>query len=229
MEQIAVIGLGRFGKSVALTLSQKGQEVLAIDKDETKVYAISESVAHAVQLDATDEKALRAIGIENIDAAVVSMGRDLEASILITLSLKEIGVKKIVSKALSEIHGKVLRKVGATKVVFPERDMGVRVANSLLSASTLEQIQLSEEHSIVEIVAPSEFAGKTLNELEMRRRYGVTVIALRRKTPTITEEGVSEIEEKLIVSPVAEDMINEGDILVIVGDNKNIHQLQKLK
>lgn len=228
MRQIAVIGLGKFGSSVALTLTEKGQEVLAIDKDETKVHDISESVAQAVQLDATDEKALRAVGIENIDAAVVSMGRDLESSILITLTLKEMGIKEIVSKAVSEMHGKVLRKVGATRVVFPERDMGSHIALSLVSPSTMEQIQLSDKHSIVETVAPAEFAGKTLKELRIRGQYGVNVIAIRHRTPTVTEEGVSDIEEQLVVSPGAEDMINEGDILVVVGDNKNIQRLQSL-
>ena len=229
MKQIAVIGLGKFGQSVAETLSQKGKEVLAIDINEDRVRAVSELVSQAVELDSTDEKALRAAGIENVDAAVVAIGRGLEASIMVTLNLKEIGVKEIVAKAVSEMHGKVLRKVGATRVVFPERDMGVRIAHSLLSVSTLEQIQLSNEHSIVEIIAPSVFVDKTLKELRLRSQYGVDVIALRRKIPTVTDKGVTEIEEKLIVAPGADDVVNEGDVLVIVGSNDNIHKLQKLE
>lgn len=229
MKQIAVIGLGKFGQSVAETLSQKGKEVLAIDINEDRVRAVSELVSQAVELDSTDEKALRAAGIENVDAAVVAIGRGLEASIMVTLNLKEIGVKEIVAKAVSEMHGKVLRKVGATRVVFPERDMGVRIAHSLLSVSTLEQIQLSNEHSIVEIIAPSVFVDKTLKELRLRSQYGVDVIALRRKIPTVTDKGVTEIEEKLIVAPGADDVVNEGDVLVIVGSNNDIHKLQKLE
>ncbi len=229
MKQIAVIGLGKFGQSVAETLSQKGKEVLAIDINEDRVRAVSELVSQAVELDSTDEKALRAAGIENVDAAVVAIGRGLEASIMVTLNLKEIGVKEIVAKAVSEMHGKVLRKVGATRVVFPERDMGVRIAHSLLSVSTLEQIQLSNEHSIVEIIAPSVFVDKTLKELRLRSQYGVDVIALRRKIPTVTDKGITEIEEKLIVAPGADDVVNEGDVLVIVGSNDNIHKLQKLE
>ncbi|MCK4249405.1 MAG: TrkA family potassium uptake protein, partial [Candidatus Omnitrophica bacterium] len=220
---------GKFGQSVAETLSQKGKEVLAIDINEDRVRAVSELVSQAVELDSTDEKALRAAGIENVDAAVVAIGRGLEASIMVTLNLKEIGVKEIVAKAVSEMHGKVLRKVGATRVVFPERDMGVRIAHSLLSVSTLEQIQLSNEHSIVEIIAPSVFVDKTLKELRLRSQYGVDVIALRRKIPTVTDKGVTEIEEKLIVAPGADDVVNEGDVLVIVGSNNDIHKLQKLE
>ena len=226
MKQIAVIGLGKFGQSVAQTLSQKGKEVLAIDKDEERVRAVSELVSQAVELDSTDEKALRAAGVENVDAAVVAIGRDLEASIMVTLNLKEIGVKEIVAKAVSEMHGKVLRKVGATRVVFPERDMGVRIAHSLLSVSTLEQIQLSAEHSIVEIIAPSVFTGKTLKELMLRPQYGVDVITLRRKIPTVTDKGVTGIEEKLIVAPGASDAVNQGDVLVIVGSDDDIQKLQ---
>ena len=214
---------------MAETLSQKGKEVLAIDINEDRVRAVSELVSQAVELDSTDEKALRAAGIENVDAAVVAIGRGLEASIMVTLNLKEIGVKEIVAKAVSEMHGKVLRKVGATRVVFPERDMGVRIAHSLLSVSTLEQIQLSNEHSIVEIIAPSVFVDKTLKELRLRSQYGVDVIALRRKIPTVTDKGVTEIEEKLIVAPGADDVVNEGDVLVIVGSNNDIHKLQKLE
>ena len=229
MKRIAVIGLGKFGQSVAETLSQKGKEVLAIDINEDRVRAVSDLVSQAVELDSTDEKALRAAGIENVDAAVVAIGRGLEASIMVTLNLKEIGVKEIVAKAVSEMHGRVLRKVGATRVVFPERDMGVRIAHSLLSVSTLEQIQLSNEHSIVEIIAPSVFVDKTLEELRLRSQYGVDVIALRRKIPTVTDKGVTEIEEKLIVAPGADDVVDEGDILVIVGSNDNIHKLQKLE
>jgi len=133
MRQFAVVGLGRFGSSVAETLSSKGCQVLAIDTDEEKVQDLSELVAQAVCVDATDEKALKAVGIEPVDVAIVSVGGNIESSVLITLVLKEIGIKEVIAKAVTKDHGKVLEKVGADRVVFPERDMGIRIANALTS------------------------------------------------------------------------------------------------
>lgn len=224
MRQFAVIGLGRFGASVARTLAAKGYEVLAIDVSEHIVQGISDEVAQAACLDATDEKALRAVGIENVDVAVVGVGTNLEASILITLSLKEIGIRDIVCKAVNEDHRKVLEKVGATKVTQPEREMGVRIANSLVSTSVIEHIELSGESSIVELISPKEFIGKSLRELNVRACYGINVIALKRRIPSASKK---EEEEIVNVSPQAEDVINKGDILVVLGSNENIEKLQK--
>ena len=224
MRQFAVIGLGRFGASVAKTLTEKGHQVLAIDVSEHIVQDVSDEVTQAVCLDATDEKALRAVGIERVDVAIVGTGTNLEASILITLNLKEIGIKEIVCKAVSEDHKKVLEKIGATRVVQPEREMGARVANTLISTSVIEHIELSDESSIVELLAPKEFIGKSLREVDVRAKFGVNVIAVKRRIPSASKK---EEEEIVNVSPQAEDIIKKGDILVVLGPNENIEKMKK--
>lgn len=224
MRQFAVIGLGRFGSSVAKTLSEKGYQVIAVDISEHITQSISDDVTQAVCLDATDEKALRAVGIENVDVAIIGVGTNLEASILITLNLKEIGIKEIVCKAVNKDHQKALEKIGATRVVQPEREMGVRVANTLISSSVIEHIELSEESSIVELIAPKDFIGKNLREIDVRARFGVNVIALKRRIPSASKK---EEEEIVNVAPKAEDIIKKGDILVVLGANENIEKLKK--
>jgi len=224
MRQFAVIGLGRFGASVAETLSKKGHQVLAIDISEHITQDISDKVTQAVCLNATDEKALRSVGIDNVDVAVVGTGTNLEASILITLNLKEIGIKEIVCKAVNEDHKKVLEKIGATKVIQPEREMGARVANSLISTSVIEHIELSGESSIVELIPPKEFIGKSLREIDVRAKFGVNVIAIKRKIPSASKKTEEEIVN---VSPQADDVIKKGDVLVVLGPNENGEKLKK--
>ncbi|MGQ9498010.1 MAG: potassium channel family protein [Desulfotomaculales bacterium] len=214
MRQFAVIGLGRFGQSVAITLAKMGYEVLAIDTDEEKVNEIVEHVTHAVQIDALDENALRAVGIRNFDVVIVAIGHDMQASILITVMLKEMGVREVVAKARTELHGRVLAKVGADKVVFPERDMGVRVARALVTKNILDQIELSPDYSILELVAPEEFVGKTLEESGIRLRHGVTVLAIRRGAD-------------IIISPGGKQVIEPGDVLVTVGKNDRLKRLER--
>jgi trk system potassium uptake protein TrkA len=227
LRQFAVIGLGRFGSSVARTLEERGFEVLAIDSDEEKVAEIADSVTHAVQLDATEERALRSVGVAEMDVAVVAVG-DISSSILITLLLKELGVPLVVSKALDSLHAKVLRRVGADRVNFPERDMGVRVAESLATPRIFDYIEVSPTHSIVELVAPASFSGKTMRELDVRAQYGVNVIAIKRKKPKISEEGESEIEEEFILGPSADEEIVQGDLLVILGRDEDVERIRKL-
>lgn len=221
MKQFAVIGLGRFGWSVARNLSEKGFQVLAIDRDENLVQEISEFVTEAVQLDATDDKALKAIGITHIDVAIVGIGTNLEASILTTLTLKDLGVQEIVARAVTEEHGKVLEKVGANKVVFLERDMGVRIANSLISPSIIEHIYLSPEFSIMEAVCPIEFIGKSISELNIRANYGLTIIAVKAK-----EEGKKD-EYQLNIAPKADYTVKESDIFILLGSNENLDNFKK--
>lgn len=225
MKQFAVLGMGRFGSGVAKTLTEKGYSVLAIDKDAEAVQDASEFVTHAVQVDATEERSLRAIGIENVDVAIVAIG-DIEASILITLILREVGIKEIIAKAATENHGKVLRRVGATKIVFPERDMGARIATTLITPEMVEHIDLSPDYSIVEIKPPKEFVGKSLKQINLRAQYGINVIAIKRKIPGVGEEGNIEMQEKIDVVPAPSEVINEGDMLIIVGENKNIEKLK---
>ena len=213
MKTFAVIGLGRFGTSLAITLCRMGHEVLAIDEDEKKVEEIIEFVTHAVQANAKDDQALKELGIRNFDAVIVSIGK--EASIWVTVMLKEMGVKKVIAKAQTELHGKVLSRVGADKVVFPERDMGERVARALVSDNIIEQITLSPEHSIIEMIAPPKFIGKTLRDIALGREFGVTVLAIRRG-------------KEILISPNAKTEIMEGDLLVIIGRNEQLEKMEKL-
>lgn len=215
MKQLAVIGLGRFGSSVALTLAKMGYDVLAIDISEDRVNSIKDSVAYAVQADAMDEHVLRTLGIRNFDIVVVAIGQDdMQSNILVTIMLKEMGVKKVVAKALTELHGKVLQRVGADNVVFPERDMGIRVAHALVSNNIIEHINLSSDYSIVEMTAPEMFVGQTLREANVRMQHGVTVLAIRHGN-------------EVFVSPGAEHVVNEGDILVVVGREENLRDLEE--
>lgn len=221
MRQFAVIGLGRFGWSVAKTLSEKGHQVLAIDKNEDLVQGASDFVTEAVQADSTDEKALKAVGIMNVDVAIIGIGMNLEASVLTALILKELGIQHIVARAVTDEHGKVLERVGATKVVFLERDMGIKVANSLISPSVLEHIELSPEFSIMETVPPKEFVGKSIRDLDVRAKYGLNIIGVRKTEPT--REGVCELN----VAPKADYIIKQGDIFVIIGSNENLEKFKK--
>lgn len=214
MKQFAVIGLGRFGMSVAETLARMGYDVLAIDIDPEKVNSVKDIVTHAVQVDALDEQALRSLGIRNFDVVVVAIGEDVQANILVTVMLKEMGVKTVVAKARTELHGRVLAKVGADKVVFPERDMGVRVARALVAANIVDQIELSPDYSIMELIAPQEFVGKSIGEAAIRVKYGVTVLAIRRG-------------DEIIISPGAHHRVEEGDILVVVGRNDRLRRLER--
>lgn len=225
--QFAVIGLGRFGYSVARTLVEKGMEVLAIDNDPEKVQAVSDFVTLAVECDATDEKALRAAGIHNVDAAVVSIGENIEASILIVMTLIDMDIKEVIAKAVSPIHGKVLRNIGASRIVFPERDMAVRVATSLVTPATIEELELSPHYSIVEFPAPEVVVGKTLRESRLRSDFGVNVVAIRRKVPFVRENGETDFTEEWNVTPSPDERIEDGDVLVVIGAKEKIKMLRK--
>jgi len=204
-----VIGLGRFGYHVARTLAQGGAEVIACDVDEEKVREISEYVSLAYVLDATDAKALKESGIANVDTAVVSIGENIEASILIVVQLKELGVKEVVAKAITPLHGKVLEKLGVDRVVYPEKEMAIRVAHSLLVGEFIEEIPIGEKHSLFELKAFDFMLGKTLKELDVRRRFGVSVLAIKRG-------------ENLIVNPMGDEKILPGDILVVLGTTEQL-------
>jgi len=220
-KHFAVIGLGRFGFSVAKTLAKYGSEVIAIDSQEERVKKVAEFVAYAVQLDAMDEKALRSVGVQNVDTAIVSIGENIEASILVVMLLKEIGIKNIIAKAVTTLHGKVLENLGVRRIIFPERDMAIRVAHSLIRPKVLEQLDLSEEYSIVELPTPAHLTGKTVKESQLRSNYGVNLIAIKRKVTT--EKGI--LKESWNVNPLPTDIMQEGDILVLIGLNKDLDKL----
>ncbi len=230
MKQYAVIGLGRFGSSVARTLAEKGQQVIAIDKNEDLVHDIMDNVTKAVCLDATDEKAARSVGLQNVDVAICGIGTDVESSILITLLLKDLGVPAIICKGESPAHKKVLEKIGATKVILPEKDTGRRIAETLISVSetVLDHIGLSGGASIIEILAPREFVGQSLRELDIRAKYGVNVIAIKKKT-RVVRNGEEQEEEKINVTPQADYVVAKEDILVAFGENEKIELLKKIQ
>jgi trk system potassium uptake protein TrkA len=207
-----VIGLGRFGYHVARTLAQGGAEVIACDVDEEKVREISEYVSLAYVLDATDAKALKESGIANVDTAVVSIGENIEASILIVVQLKELGVKEVVAKAITPLHGKVLEKLGVDRVVYPEKEMAIRVAHSLLAGEFIEEIPIGEKHSLFELKAFDFMLGKTLRDLDVRKRFGVSVLAIKRG-------------ENLIINPMGDEKILPGDILVVLGTTEQLSSM----
>ena len=214
-KQFVVIGLGRFGESVAKTLYGLGHDVLAIDMDEDMVQEISDSVTHAVQMDATDESALRTWGVRNFDVAVVTIGSNIQASVMVTLLVKELGVKYIIAKGQSDLHAKVLYKIGADRVVLPEKDMGVRVAHNLVSASILDYIELSPDYSIMEMKALEEWNGKTLTELKLRSKYGINVMAIKKN-------------DDINISPSADEIISADDIIVAIGSAEDLARIEEI-
>lgn len=213
-KQFAVIGLGRFGGSICKSLSEQGMEVLAIDTDEDKVNSFASIVTHAVVADGADENALRSLGVRNFEHVIVAIGDNIQASILTTLILDELGVKHITVKAQNDYHEKVLNKIGAHKVVHPERDMGIRIAHNIVSKNVLDYLELSKDYSIVELIAGEKMNNKSLIELNIRAKYGVNIMALKR-------DGV------INVSPHATDKIMIGDIVIIIGAVTDINKLEK--
>lgn len=214
MKQFIVIGLGRFGSSIATTLSNLGYDVMGVDSDEGIIQAHSDFLTHCVQADATDEHVLKTLGVRNFDVAIVSIGQDIQASILVTLLLKELGLKYVVAKAQNKLHAKVLSKIGADRIVFPERDMAIRVAHNLVSSNIIDFIELSPHFSIVEIAAISDWYNKSLKDLDMRKKYGLNVMAIKRK-------------KDVIISPNADEKICKDDILVVVAKNEDVESLER--
>lgn len=214
MKSFVVVGCGRFGSSVVRTLYGLGNEVMAIDISEEAVREISEEATYAVQADVMDETVLKDLGLRNFDVAVIAIGSDIEASVMATLIVKELGIKRVIAKAQSELHRKVLDKIGADKVIFPERDMGIRVAHNLTSTNILDFIELSPDYSIIEITTIEEWENKTLAQLRLSTKSGLNVMAIKRGN-------------RIMVSPSGEVMIETGDILVVIGSTADIKRVEK--
>lgn len=213
-KEFVVIGLGRFGGSIVNELIDQGAEVMAIDKHPERVDEFATIATQAVVADTTDESVLKSLGIRNFEHVIVAIGDDIQSSILTTLMLKEIGVQKITVKAQNDYHEKVLRKIGADHVVHPERDMGIRIANNMMSNNVLDYLELSDEHSIMEIKANNLLEGHTIIGLDIRARYGVNIVAIKRET-------------EIIVSPQADEVIHEGDVLIVIGADADISRFEK--
>jgi len=221
-KQFAVIGLGRFGSEVARTLSNSGFDVIAVDTDENRVRDIADLVTMAVQLDATDEKSLREAGIQNVDVAVVSIGENIESSILVVMTLKDLGIKDIVAKAVTELHGRILTQIGIKKVVHPERDMAQKVAHSLIKSKILDLIEISPDYSIIEIPAPESIHGRSIQDVKLRAKYGITIIAIKHQGDATAEK------ESWNINPHPSDLIENKDIIVVLGSNDDIEKFSKL-
>lgn len=218
MKRFAVIGLGNFGFHAAKALFEDGNEVLAIDTDRAKVQSIDPHATEAMVLDATDKDALRSLGLEEMDGVIVSTGTKISNSILICLYLQEAGVKKILAKALDDDHAKILRRMGATEIIHPERDMAIRVSRNLSRPNVLDFIPLADEFDMIQVGAPKDFIGKTLVQLNLRARYNVHIIAIKEIVP-----------ENFILVPPADYVIKDSDILVMLGKSADIRRIKELK
>jgi trk system potassium uptake protein len=218
MKRFAVIGLGNFGFHAAKALYEDGNEVVAIDTDKARVQSIDPFCTEAVVLDSTDKEALKTLGLEDMDGVIVSTGTKISTSVLICLYLQEIGVKKILAKALDDDHGKILRRVGATEIIHPERDMALRVSRGLSRPNVLDFIPLAEEFDLIQVGPPRDFIGKSLKDLNLRAKYNVHIIAIKELVP-----------ENFILVPPASFVIKDSDILIMLGKSEDIRRIKALK
>lgn len=215
-KQFAVLGLGRFGRSIAKTLSENGAEVLAVDNDMELVQDISEYVTHAVMADITDEADLRNLGLGNFDIVIIGTGSHLESSVLAVLLAKEMGVPYVIAKALDENHKKILEKIGVDRVILPEREMGVHIANKLLYGNFFELTEISDDVSIAEVIPKQEWLNKSIIESDIRAKYDLNIIAIRQ-------------QQEIIASPKPSYVIQKDDILIVLGENVNIQKFLNKK
>ncbi len=211
-KQFVVIGLGRFGRSVAKHLEANGCMVMAIDSDEKKVNLVSEYVTSAMCLDIADEDVAKELGLSNFDGAIISIVHSLEKAVLATICAKEYGIKQVIVEAYDETQGKVLNKVGADEIVYPEREMGTRLANNLAFDNFLDTVELSADYSMADIEVPEEWIGKNLIELNLRAKYDMNVLALKR-------------DGEMIVTPAADMSFIENDVVVIMAHNRTLKKL----
>lgn len=213
-KEFMIIGCGRFGRSVAVTLAELGHEVLVIDKDEDTINEISTSVTHAVSADVMIEGTLESLGIHNMDEVIVAMGSNFEASLMATAVAKENNVKTVIAKVSDKIHGRIMKKVGADRVIIPEKDSGIRLAYNISTSNILDYIEVSDDFSIMEVKPPKSWIGRSLAQLDIRNNYGVTVVAVK-------EEEVNEIN----VNPQPSYIFDESDIILVLGKYKKIEEI----
>lgn len=214
IKEYMIIGCGRFGKAVAITLADLGHDVLVIDKDEDTINDISTKVTHAVVGDVMVEGTLESLGIHNIDECVVAMGSNFEASLMSTVVAKENNVKTVIVKVRDKIHGNIVKKVGADRVIIPEKDSGIRLAYNISTSNILDYIELSDDFSIMEIKSPSLWVGKSLSELDIRNNFGVTVVAIK-------EEEINDIN----INPKPSYVFQDTDIILVLGEYNKIESI----
>lgn len=215
-KEFVVFGLGRFGRSVATTLAESGCEVLVVDNDEDKIQEMADVVTYAVRADVCDSEMIETLGISNFDGAIVAIGESLEASVMITILVKELGIPFVLAKAQTDIHAKVLKKVGADTVVFPEKETGIRIAHNLMMGNLFNAIELSTTTSMMEIDVPESFVGHSIAELNLRAKYKVNVIGIKHKN-------------ELNINPDAEEKLKKDDVLIVIGKNDTLNKLANLE
>ncbi|MCK4957639.1 MAG: TrkA family potassium uptake protein [Candidatus Cloacimonetes bacterium] len=225
MAKFAVIGLGKFGFNVATTLFDNGAEVIAIDNNKAMIDEINGKVSAAIYMNSTDEKALKNNDIQDVDAVILAIGNNIEVSVLTTVILKKIGITNIYAKVDSKVHGRILELLGIKNVIFPEEQIGKQLANSLLSSNVIEYIDLSSGHSVVELIVPEAWVGKTLQQLALPSERGINIIAIKYTEQSVTEDGENIIGHKINDMPGANDVINEEDVLVLIGPKAMINKL----
>ncbi len=223
MKKFAILGLGAFGESVAKSLTEKGAEVIAVDRDMSRVEEIQDYVSVAVRLDSTDENALIAQGIHEVDVAIVCIGEDFESNLLTAVLLKQLGVPTVITRATRNIEEKILNAVGIDRVVLPEREVGEKLAYTLMHPKLKEIFYLADQFTIVEIEAPKIFLGKTLEELKLRSKYGLNLIIVKRQQ--FLDEKELNVPKQKVVMPTAQTIIEKGDILVLLGKKDDINKL----
>jgi len=225
MAKFAVIGLGKFGMNVATNLYENGAEVIAIDNNRKLIDEISGRVSVSIHMNSTDEKALKENRIQDVDAVILAIGNNIEVSVLTAVILKKIGVSNIFAKVDSKVHERILELLGIQNIIFPEEQIAKQLANSLLSSSVLEYIDLSSGHSVVELVVPENWVGKSLQELALPSKKGINIIAIKYTSLNVTEEGENVLDKKINDMPGANDIIHEGDVLVLIGPKHKINEL----
>jgi len=225
MAKYAVIGLGRFGSTVAITLANNGLDVVAVDIDQDIVDTMTGKVGLALRIDSTSETALRSLNLNEMDAVVLGIGSNIQESILTAAILKKIGVGIIYAKVENQLHGKILELIGVQHILLPEEMVGTQLANTLVSKNILEYVNLSSGHIVIELVAPLEFVGKTLAELALPTYWGLNVVAIKYNYLAVTEDGKNVIEKRLNDMPGASDVVNEGDILILLGPKAKIDRI----
>jgi trk system potassium uptake protein TrkA len=214
-KQVVVIGLGRFGSSLARSLTELGHEVMALDRDMARVESVTESVTHAAQVDATDEDALREMGVADVEVGAVAISSDLKSSILITVLLKRLGVRTVIAKAQDTLHGEILTKVGADRVIYPERETAIRLAHGLAAPDLVDYLQVTPGYGIATLLVPPDFAGLNLTVSDLRRRFAVATLVLRR-------------EGEVTLNPTPSEILKPDDLLVLAGQDDKLEGLAAL-
>ncbi len=226
MKKFFIIGLGNFGFNIALTLVENNCEVLGMDSSRDAVQHARDFISHAIIGDAANKEVLESLALRDFDGAIISIGQDMGASILISLYIKEIGIPRIIVRAISEDHGKILRMIGVTDVIFPEKDMAVRVANKLALKNAMDYLPITDDYGIIEVTPPKSFVGKSLKELQISTRFGCQIIGLKYPPPEGVSSGIDEKNYKIKIAPTAHDVISADAIMIVIGKHADIDRLQ---